>query len=277
MEREGSRNFSIDPYIDSSGIMGQKLELNESAASSVMRRTALRRDFVVTKGYGREVRQFEGDEALAVSTAKVHNQRELKNTGNSEFSDLIRDPDHWVLYIHDQQIDDKVEEWMKKHYKAGRGKTGPEVSDEKFVKKLAKEAMDKFYQAFLDEKKEVFFYLFKKSKMQLIAEGVLLAVSADGIRYFVESLTNGTSKLDDVRMISEVLLMTGMAFSLGYAVLNLRTMRHAGGDRISLPNFETNILKGWELLIPNPSIPSLVAGHASFLLNSGKLIRLKQS
>src|SRR3989344_2765326 len=136
MEREGPRSFSIEPYVESSGVMGQRLEVNETAASSVMKRTALRRDFVVTKGYGREVRQVEGSEELAISTARVRNQHESSKTGRSELSDLIRNPDNWVLYVHDQQIGDNVNEWMDRHFKAGKGESGQEVFNQRFVEQI---------------------------------------------------------------------------------------------------------------------------------------------
>ena len=60
MEREGPRNFSIEPYVEASGILGDRLVVDEASASSIMRRTALRRDFNVTKGFYREVREFDG-------------------------------------------------------------------------------------------------------------------------------------------------------------------------------------------------------------------------
>ena len=124
MER---RNFSIEPYVEASGILGDRLEVDEKAADSVMRRTALRRDFNVARGYSREAREAEGDEVLAISTARVHNQHERSEAGSSEFADLIRNPDSWVLSVHDQQIGDNVNQWMDKHFKAGNCKNGPQI------------------------------------------------------------------------------------------------------------------------------------------------------
>lgn len=49
MEREGPRSFSIEPYVDGGGMMGNLLEVDQKAASSIMRRTALRRDVLVSK------------------------------------------------------------------------------------------------------------------------------------------------------------------------------------------------------------------------------------
>src|SRR3989344_4034785 len=139
MERRG---FTIEPYVEAGGILGDRLEVDEKAADSVMRRTALRRDFSVAKGYFREA-------------------------GSSEFADLIRNPDSWVLSVHDQQIGDNVNEWMDKHFKAGNGKSGQEVFAQKFVEGLKREVADGVRSAFWDEKKEIFTYPFKNSKTSL--------------------------------------------------------------------------------------------------------------
>ena len=39
---------------------------------------------------------------------------------------------------------------------------------------------------------------------------------------------------------------------------------------------DKSLLKPTEALLPNPQIPSIIAGNTSFLLNSGKLISLKE-
>lgn len=51
---ERARTFLIEPYVDGGGVLGQRLEVNEKAANSIMKRTALRRDVHIVKGYGRE-------------------------------------------------------------------------------------------------------------------------------------------------------------------------------------------------------------------------------
>src|SRR3989344_877846 len=159
MER---REFTIEP-VEASGIMGGEIEVDMQAADSIMKRTALRRDFKVTKGYFREAREAEGDEVLAISTAKVHNQRQVHEVGRSGISTLVRDGDTWFLQIHDQEISDQVNECGRKNFKSGRGMTQLEVEKEEFVKRMRGEVVGCLQDAFWNEKEEVFIYPLKNS------------------------------------------------------------------------------------------------------------------
>jgi len=265
MER---RNFSIEPYVAASGILGDRLEVDGKAADSVMRRTALRRDFSVAKGYFREAREAEGDEVLAISTVRAHNQHERSEAGSSEFADLIRNPDNWVLSVHDQQIGDNVNEWMDKNFKAGNGKSGQEVFAQKFVEGLKREVADGVRSAFWDEKKEIFTYPFKNSKTSL---GMLVfgsVVSFGMMRWLYEHNIITGKNANGIEYIEYLLLMSSMAvFFLASTSLLI--------NRLNNPR-EKGIVGTWSQDLPNPQIPSIVLGRASLLLNSGKLIKLKK-
>src|SRR3990167_7977225 len=117
MER---REFTIEP-VEASGIMGGEIEVDMQAADSIMKRTALRRDFKVTKGYFREAREAEGDEVLAIATTRIHNQRKVAEVGNSGISTLVKQGGVWVQFIHDQELWEKVDEWGRKYYRSNKG------------------------------------------------------------------------------------------------------------------------------------------------------------
>ena len=265
MERRG---FTIEPYVEAGGILGDRLEVDEKAADSVMRRTALRRDFSVAKGYFREAREAEGDEVLAISTARIHNQHERSEAGSSEFADLIRNPDSWVLSVHDQQIGDNVNEWMDKHFKAGNGKSGQEVFAQKFVEGFKREVAGGVRGAFWDEKKNVFIGSTLSSLGFVAPIGGLCWLLYESSRY-ITSLINGgiLSPNGQLLLIS---LRGGAANLLGILV--------GGLARYSYDQLKNDVIfqNPLELLVPNPQIPSIALGSASLLLNSGKLIKLKK-
>ena len=265
MER---RNFSIEPYVAASGILGDRLEVDEKAADSVMRRTALRRDFNVARGYSREAREAEGDEVLAISTARVHNQHERSEAGSSEFADLIRNPDSWVLSVHDQQIGDNVNEWMDKHFKAGNGKSGREVFAQKFVEGFRQEVADGMRSAFWDEKKNVFIGSTLSSLRFVAPIGGLCWMLYESSRY-ITSLNNEGISSPNYQLLL-ISLRGGAAIFSGRLVSRLSQYLYS--------QLENDVIfqNPLELLVPNPQIPSIVLGSASLLLNSGKLVRLKQ-
>lgn len=266
MEREGPRIFSIEPYVESSGVMGERLEVNEAAAASVMKQTALRRDFAVTKGYGREARQIEGSEELAISTARVQNQHERSEVGSSELSDLIRNPDNWVLYVHDQQIGDNVNEWMDRHFKAGNGKGGQEVFAQKFAQDFGKEVVRGVRSAFWNEKKIIVVRSTLHSGLALLPAGVL--------SYMFYLLGNDVARFSNGEFPTEYLEEMTIIFKCSVLVFSAAFL---AGVFKAREEYNDPFLEKWEYFLPNFSVPSIILGNASLLLNSGKLIRLKQS
>lgn len=174
MERKGPRNFSIGSYISEGGILGDKLEVDEAAASSIMKRTALRRDIVIRRGFYREKYEFEGSDELAVSTASMRNPRNVREVGQSELSTLVCQGDEWQMFVHDQQIGDKINDWMNKNHKQ-EGQTygqGQAVFSEKFVERLRREVNGGLRSAFWNEKREIFSYPFMNSRFTLLIESV---------------------------------------------------------------------------------------------------------
>lgn len=155
VEREGPRTLSIEPYIEQGGILGEKLTVNDSAASSVMRRTDLRRNVVVTKGYGRERLQTVGSDELALLKSRTlpSSQRQLGDS--SKVSDLIHDQSTWVIRVHDQQLHDVVDEWMKKKWKSDDEKSGQQLYSERYANDMSSEVTRRISHAFFNEKRDI--------------------------------------------------------------------------------------------------------------------------
>src|SRR3989338_224280 len=263
MER---REFTIEPYVEASGIMGGEIEVDMQAADSIMKRTALRRDFKVTKGYFREAREAEGDEVLAISTAKVHNQRQVHEVGRSGISTLVRDGDTWFLQIHDQEISDQVNEWGRKHFKSGRGKTQTGVEHEEFIKRMRKEVGTGISNAFWNEKGSILISSAVKSSRLAVPFALAGYSIYTESNYFIsESPFFGEYDRLKSYIVAGKIASVVIALS-GWLVLE-----------VALDSFvDDQILTTREKFIPNLQAPSIFFGSASLLLNSRKLIRLKQ-
>lgn len=268
MEREGPKNFSIEPYVDGGGLMGNQIEVDQKAASSIMRRTALRRDVLVSKGYFREVREFEGDEEIAISTARVHNARQEVGISRSGYSTLVKNPEVWQIQIHDQQIADRVDQWMAEHYSANGDKSGEVLNKEKFVKEFKDEIDRRIWSAFLREKGEVFTSSVFRSGRYIIAGGFFLGSIYGLTRFEVEY--NRYSH-PEVLSNSETIYVYALVLSVGVSVGALGYIYEKDKDLA-----EDGLLKKWEYRLPNPQIPSIIVGSTLLVLNSRKLIRLKQ-
>lgn len=268
MER---RNFTIEAYVEAGGIMGDEIEVDVQAADSIMKRTALRRDFTVTKGYFREAREAEGDEVLAIATTRIHNQREVHEVGNSGISTLIKQGGVWVQFVHDQQLWEKVDEWGRKHYRSNKGMTQLEVEKEEFVKRMRLEVAGGLQSAFWDEKKEVFIYPLKNSKKSIVMVGFLTYATVEVVRLAYEAVTANSEDHSD-------LLLT-IRFLAGFAAVGISGVLARNGiiELLTNPREDTGIVGIFERDFPSPQIPSIILGNASLLLNSGKLIRLKKS
>lgn len=250
--------------------MGDEISVDEKAADSVMRRTALRRDFQVAKGYARESRELEGDEVLTVSTARVHNERQVAEVGRRQISTLVKQGEVWMQFIHDQEVDDRINDWGREHFKSRQGKTWQEVYREEFVKRMRGEVGLGLSDAFWSEKMSIFSYPFKKSKLALMCGTSMVYSDAyiGSVIYFTVSST-GSEHMDFVIPMASLATIMSAAYSFYiFGAYN--------SDRGDMERVDEKVSRV-EAIVPNFQTPSIFLGSASLLLNSGKLIRLKQS
>lgn len=268
MEREPAKNFSIESYIESGGILGNEITVNQKAAESIMKRTALRRNFNVSKGYYRDEYEAEGSEELAISTVKAQNLNHEEKISASGFSTLTKDLGNWKLLVHDQQIADDIDSWMQKNFKSEGNNNGHQVFRESYIKKFKNELTNEIMNAFWSEKKEIFSYPFKNHKRSLFLELLLIGSTSGVASIHYDVVTNnadsGTEKviLVTVPMVCLGILMSIYDFSL--------RSRYKYNEIMGIVNkFEKDVL--------NPQIPSIVCGTTSILLNSSKLIKLNNT
>ncbi len=274
MER---RQLSIEPYIDQGGILGTQLEVNEKAASSVMKRTALRADVFVAKGYGWERNNIQGSDELTVSKSK--SIFTLFTNDKEPLSELVFSKDHvWIINVNDQLIHNNVDDRMRANFKKDKPQdSGQEMYNNMFVKKLNEEVSCKINEAFWQDKKERFIYSTGSSIVHIVFVGVGISGLYFGSRIIVEGgfeTGKGLIKDDSVLRNSLNLMKTGagvLIFTVGAAFIGSVFKVH-----MEYPSHSKEFgISWWEEFIPNLQIPSIVAGNISLSLNGNKLIKLK--
>ncbi len=261
MER---KTISIEPYIKSGGILGTRIEVNPKAANSVMKRTALRRNVVVTRGYERDQFNAVGSDELAIVKSKT----EFGSAEKSKSAKLKRFANRWIVNVNDQKIVDDVEEWMKSEYRSKPNKNGHKTFEGKFAEGLNTEITTSLRTAFFSEKKEFLVSSVTRSSKSMVGSAGLFAVGYIGGKFLLEhDLNDGTdaSGAELLVVFGEVLAVT---FGLGAYIQFMTKDLSRSYD----PN-----LKTWEYRFPNPQIPSLVLGSAAVAMNGSKLIRLSDS
>lgn len=268
MEREGPRNFSIEPYVEGGGIMGNEIEVDQKAASSIMRRTALRRDVLVSKGYFREVREFEGDEEIAISTARVRNARQDVEVSRSGYSTLVKNQNVWQIQIHDQQVGDSVNEWMEKHYNREKQGLPQEVFSERFTQELRGEVVSSIRSAFLNEKRNIAITSSLEVLTRVSFWSGVSWIIYKGSEAFLYALSPEKSIDNSIDLWTSFSVGAGGLILGGYISALCENLAKNYGDK--------EIIHAKEKFLPNFTIPSTIAGSISLILSSGKLIRLNK-
>lgn len=263
----------MEPYIEQGGILGEKLTVNDSAASSVMRRTGLRRHVVVTKGYGIKRFQTVGSEELALLKSRIlpFSQRQLDDS--SKVSDLTHDQSTWVIRVHDQQLHNVVDEWMKKKFNSDNERHGQQLYSERYATEMSSEVTRRISHAFFNEKRNI------AVASSLISSGLyaLLAGCAAGIYFTSESIK---SFIDG--SFSDMSLLEYYGFFARNASQGIGSI--LGGVTVLAVNFriskkisDISLLRNWEYYLPNLSIATGITGKASLLINSRRLVVLKEN
>lgn len=250
MER---KTISIESYIEAGGILGTEIEVNEKAESSVLKRTMLRRNVRITRGDDREKFNAVGSNELAVVRAKP------SFLGEKEFpkANMVRGGEYWTIQINDQQVSDKVEQWMKKENRIGH-----DSYRERFVEDFSREVCAKIKVASRTEKRDA-----ALASVLSTYGNVLFAFAA---AWVARSAINGDLNTNFDRGWERY--AKGASYALTGIVAGATL--EALAERF-MPDDPK--LKGWEKVIPNLQIPSLVAGTVFVSLNSSRLIRLKDS
>ena len=236
MER---KQFSIDPYIDQGGILGAQLEVNEKAASSVMRRTALRRDVFV----------------LRILQDRAQNLDYSENRP-------------YVIGVDDEEIYEKVDNLMKAEYRANQDKSGRNVFGQRFASEMSREVSKKLRGAFLNEKK----YILTNSLSIATPNFLLMSVgSGSAVGAAILTFTQDTEAGAGLFRSTEQAALSGVAIAISGFLL----FRAGLAIDEFVPLDVDRLLKFREHFLPNLQVPSVLIGSVSLSLNSNKLIRLK--
>ncbi len=264
MER---KTISIEPYVESGGILGTRLEVNPKAADSIMKRTAMRRNVEIRKGYGRKSISVVGSDELALRpTIKRRNVKEddFSLTSSSFNSETL------IIQVHDQALAEEVESWMQENYK--KKKNGGQAKfDEMYTSKLSEEVVSRLKKSFYKEKAEILGRSFNDFVPKFCNSlGVL--EYAFGAIFLVSDLVL-LAKDGRVPPGANIIKNEVTSFGLGYVLFKMSDFYE------SLVEEQPNAvdMRGVEDKFPNPQAPSLVLGTVALTLNSGKLIRLNDS
>lgn len=267
MER---KTISIDPYIEAGGILGTRLEVNPKAADSVMKRTALRRDVVVVKGFERESRSYEGSDEIAVSKSKT---AESKISTEGKHYSLQKRGDQWVVFLHDQEISDDIQNSTQK-----QRSNKPSSYDKRFTGFVNSALVDAISTASIKEKIQVAKASSLYSVDFVAISGFALGGTACVAGYIVEvprvinliPIGNsfplvGAAEIDDIWKAGVVVFGTVACRVIATAtdVFNSET--------------DEKLLKNWEHYVPHLPILSAGLGELSLELNRGRLVRLNDS
>lgn len=269
MERH---TFSIEPYIDQGGILGAELEVNEKAASSVMRRTALRRDVLVAREYGQRFNNVVGLSELAI----VPSRPVFKLVGETSVSNLSKTPRQWIIGISDNRLHDEVDTWLSKNFKRGDQISGSDIYRRQYFRRLRESLGEAIFEAFWNEKIDVFSSSVKFSSEKYFLGLSTLSGAVVGGYLAYDGAMSQIELLGENNPMTIVYFVETVSGGLVFLITGLTV-----GNRIrskfveSKRNVEPEILKSYEHFIPNLQILSLFAGNTSLTLNANKLIRLK--
>ncbi len=266
MERQ---TISLEPYIEAGGILGKRLEINPRAADSVMKRTALRRNVEIRKGYGRKGISAVGTDELALRpTMKLGNVKEedFSLTSSSFTSDTL------MIQVHDQALAEEVDTWMQANYKKKKSE-GKGNFDAIYAARLSEEISSRLKKSFYDEKKEILSESWDNLAPRLFNTLGVIAYFFGAVSVVSDVTFFGLDR--EIPGPKNILTNEIFDFGLGYLSFKFSDFLEHLHEEERKPNLVS--INGFEDKFVNLQIPSLVLGTASLAINSGKLIRLNDS
>lgn len=239
--------LSIDPYIESDGVLGDRLEV-KSPAVRLLNSIELRRDV--------EVSVFDFDKAT---------NQDVMGLDLSTRSVLL-EGDGWNIRIFDGRIAGDVESWMRDNYSSDGGEKGIDLFESRFVRQLNKEVFDR-----LKDAARYTWYDRIDESMARLAETYLRLGIGIGAGYFgsqelIENLPAYTSAEEDAGIQSVI----GVALGLG-------GLGVAGGMGLGIKDRAVGISRWRErlsMVVPNFELMSKFRSSRELNKFDGELISL---
>lgn len=269
------KTISIEPYINQGGQLGEKIELNRPVAQAFMRRADIRRNVVVQKGEGlpQATTVVMSDELAFKGTLDPRQLLSTKVASRPHY-EVTRQPDRWVIDVHDRLLDDSIRRSKKRPDNQG-------YYEDEFIRRINKALRGGLHDSLWQEKREMAREALNVHFKNLVHTGVfassgfLALYLGDGAASdFAEFVRNADPT--EVNSAMWISLRGSLAFTLFGLSLGVV------GERVSsvTEKFEEDSQKKltlWknrrEALIPPIPITSATLGNIHLMRHGGRLVK----